>query len=54
MSNKERAEKTYILLQQRKRDRERVKKNDIFALHGNNMARMLRKNSRGKRGIGQF
>ncbi|HDK7158946.1 TPA: hypothetical protein PTV68_002480 [Clostridium botulinum] len=54
MSNKERAEKTYILLQQRKRDRERVKKNDIFALYGNNMARMLRKNSRGKREMGQF
>ncbi|HBJ2609695.1 TPA: hypothetical protein LA750_001648 [Clostridium botulinum] len=44
MSNKERAEKTYILLQQRKRDKERIKKTDYMDHLVSNMDRVLKKN----------
>jgi len=44
LSNKERAEKTYILLQQRKRDRERVKRTDYMDHVMHNMDRVLKKN----------
>ncbi|GAA0081343.1 hypothetical protein [Clostridium sp. CTA-6] len=44
MSNKERAEKTYILLQQRKRDRETKIENDYMGCVIHNMDRVLKKN----------
>ncbi|WP_169929085.1 hypothetical protein [Clostridium botulinum] len=53
MSNKERAEKTYILLQQRKRDRARKKRYDYYSLKLDSMSKMVKKYSNGK-GMGQF
>ncbi|EHN17103.1 hypothetical protein [Clostridium sporogenes] len=53
MSNKERAEKTYILLQQRKRDNKRKKRQDYYSLKLDSMSKMVKKYSNGK-GMGQF
>jgi hypothetical protein len=44
MDNKQKAEKTYILLQQRRRDRERRKKQDYMDHVICNMDRILKKN----------
>lgn len=44
MDNKQKAEKTYILLQQRKRDRERIKRTDYIDHVMHNMDRVLKKN----------
>ncbi|MCS4471124.1 hypothetical protein JQ038_10290 [Clostridium botulinum] len=44
MSNKERAEKTYLILKQRKRDRETKIKNDYMGHIIHNMDRVLKKN----------
>lgn len=44
MDNKQKAEKTYILLQQRRRDRERQKKDDYIMHTIYNMDRVMKKN----------
>ncbi|WP_164076346.1 hypothetical protein [Clostridium botulinum] len=53
MSNKERAEKTYILLKQRKRDRARKKRQDYYSLKLDSMSKMVKKYSN-RKGMGQF
>ncbi|HGG0416553.1 TPA: hypothetical protein ACJFE8_001316 [Clostridium sporogenes] len=50
MTNKQRAEKTYVLLQQRKRDKERIKNIDYMDHVIYNIDRVLKKNYRRKRG----
>lgn len=44
MDNKQKTEKTYILLQQRRRDRERQKKDDYIMHTIYNMDRVMKKN----------
>ncbi|MET7041053.1 hypothetical protein WBZ18_03520 [Clostridium botulinum] len=50
MSNKERANKTYVLLQQRKRDKERIKKTDYMDYAVCNIDKVMKKNYRRKSG----
>ena len=53
MSNKEKAMKTYVLLQQRKREKLRKKRYDYYSLKLDSMFKMVKKYSNGK-GMGQF
>ncbi|ENK1244747.1 hypothetical protein AB2063_002960 [Clostridium botulinum] len=53
MNHKWEAEKMYILLQQRKRDKERKKRQDYYSLKLDSMSKMVKKYSNGK-GMGQF
>ncbi|EPY2306811.1 hypothetical protein ACXATD_002479 [Clostridium sporogenes] len=54
MSNKERANKTYILLQQRKRNKERRKEQDYMLHIMENMDRTYKKNYKGLKRRGQI
>ncbi|ENK0558510.1 hypothetical protein AB2T19_003331 [Clostridium botulinum] len=50
MSNKEKASKTYVLLQQRKRDKERIKRTDYMDHVVCNIDKIMKKNYRRKSG----
>ncbi|EQB4336884.1 hypothetical protein ACYJ2V_000208 [Clostridium botulinum] len=50
MSNKDRANKTYVLLQQRKRDKERIKETDYMDHVVCNIDKVMKKNYRRKSG----
>ncbi|ENJ9655885.1 hypothetical protein [Clostridium sporogenes] len=54
MSNKEKAMKTYVLLQQRKREKLRKKRYDYCSLKLDSMSKMVKKYSKYRKGMGQF
>ncbi|MBD5642744.1 hypothetical protein HYH96_02390 [Clostridium botulinum] len=54
MSNKEKAMKTYDLLQQRKREKLRKKRYDYYSLKLDSMSKMVKKYSKCRKGMGQF
>lgn len=54
MSNKEKATKTYVLLQQRKREKLRKKRYDYCSLKLDSISKMVKKYSKYRKGMGQF
>lgn len=53
MDHKWEAEKTYVLLQQRKRDKARKERQDYYSLKLDSMSKMVKKYSN-RKGMGQF